>query len=51
MATTTQWSDAFLQLVMHAGRVGLWDWDLRTNLVTYSAEWKRQLGYNQDEIF
>src|SRR6266404_3786522 len=50
MTATTQWSDAFLQQVMHAGRVGLWDWDLRTNLVTYSAEWKRLLGYDEDEI-
>src|SRR5882762_10286895 len=50
MSTTPQWSDAFLQRAMSAARVGFWDWDLRTNLVTYSAEWKRQLGYNEDEI-
>ncbi len=36
---------------MHAARGGLWDWDLRANLATYSAEWKRQLGHYQDEIF
>lgn len=33
-----------------AGGVGLWDWDLRTNEVRYSDEWKRQLGYAPDEI-
>ncbi len=33
-----------------AANVGLWDWDLLTNRVTYSPEWKRQIGYGEDEI-
>ncbi len=33
-----------------AGNVGLWDWDLKTNKVHYSAEWKRQIGYEDHEI-
>ena len=33
-----------------AGGVGLWDWDLTTNEVRYSVEWKRQLGHAPDEI-
>jgi len=33
-----------------AGNVGLWDWDLATNEVRYSAEWKRQIGYQEHEI-
>ncbi len=33
-----------------AGKVGLWDWDLETNEVHYSAEWKRQIGYAEHEI-
>ncbi len=33
-----------------AGNVGLWDWDLKTNTVQYSAEWKHQIGYEEDEI-
>jgi PAS domain S-box-containing protein len=33
-----------------AGGVGLWDWDLRTNEVHYSDEWKRQLGHASAEI-
>jgi PAS domain S-box-containing protein len=33
-----------------AGRVGLWDWDLRSNRVYYSPEWKRQIGYAPGEI-
>jgi PAS domain S-box-containing protein len=50
MTSTPQWSAAFLQQAVHAARVGLWDWDLRTNLVTYSVEWKHHLGYAEDEI-
>lgn len=39
-----------LREAIAAGNVGLWDWNLLTNKVTYSAEWKRQLGYAEDEI-
>ena len=33
-----------------AGNVGLWDWDLKTNKVKYSTEWKHQIGYQDHEI-
>lgn len=33
-----------------AGGVGLWDWDLGSNTVHFSDEWKRQLGHAPDEI-
>ena len=33
-----------------AGNVGLWEWDVSTNEVRYSEEWKRQLGHAPDEI-
>ena len=33
-----------------AGNVGLWDWDLKTNNVQYSTEWKNQIGYEDHEI-
>ncbi|MEW6673735.1 MAG: PAS domain S-box protein [Thermodesulfobacteriota bacterium] len=33
-----------------AANVGLWDWDLVTNQVHYSTEWKRQIGYKDHEI-
>jgi len=39
-----------LRLSTAAGNVGLWDWDLVTNQVYYSPEWKRQIGYEVNEI-
>jgi PAS domain S-box-containing protein len=30
--------------------VGLWEWDLQTDAVHYSPEWKHQIGYEDDEI-
>jgi len=39
-----------LQRAVSAGNVGLWDWDLRTNKVYFSPEWKSQIGYADDEI-
>ncbi len=43
-------SDALLRAAVRAAQVGLWDWDLRSDTVTYSTEWKRLLGYREDEI-
>ncbi|HLA79397.1 MAG TPA: PAS domain S-box protein [Vicinamibacteria bacterium] len=39
-----------LRLAATAGKVGLWDWDLGTNHVHFSPEWKRQIGYQDHEI-
>jgi len=39
-----------LRLSVQAGNVGLWDWDMRSNQVVFSREWKRQLGYDEHEI-
>ncbi len=38
------------RLALRAAQVGLFDWDLRTNQVFYSPEWKRQIGFDDDEI-
>ncbi len=38
------------QLMSETGNIGLWDWDLRTDEVYFSPEWKRQLGYKDYEI-
>jgi PAS domain S-box-containing protein len=43
-------SEARLKLSAQAGNVGLWDWDLRSNKVIFSPEWKSQLGYEPQEI-
>jgi len=42
--------EAQLRRTAHAGNVGLWDWDLATNRVYYSPEWKEQIGYEDHEI-
>ncbi|MBK5967338.1 MULTISPECIES: PAS domain-containing sensor histidine kinase [Thiorhodovibrio] len=35
---------------IRAGGVGIWDWDLATDKVSYSSEWKRQIGCGDDEV-
>ncbi|MDY6946186.1 MAG: ATP-binding protein [Pseudomonadota bacterium] len=39
-----------LEVTARAGRVGLWEWDLSTNEVHFSREYKRQLGYAEHEL-
>ena len=43
-------NEARLRLAVAAGNVGIWEWDLRTQAVYFSPEWKRQIGYREDEI-
>ncbi len=43
-------SEGRLRLLMQASNVGLWDWNLITNEVNFSPEWKRQLGYSIEEV-
>ncbi|WP_156896287.1 hybrid sensor histidine kinase/response regulator [Aestuariibacter salexigens] len=33
-----------------AANIGFWDWDLVSNQVRFSREYKRQIGYNDDEL-
>jgi PAS domain S-box-containing protein len=35
---------------VRGGNIGLWDWELNSNRVHYSPEWKAQIGYGVDEI-
>jgi PAS domain S-box-containing protein len=43
-------AEARLRLVMESANIGCWDWDIPTNTVYHSPEWKRQLGYEDYEI-
>lgn len=37
-------------LAADAALEGMWDWDVVTGVVFYSARWKRLLGYTDDEV-
>ena len=39
-----------LQLATAATRIGLWDWEVGSEGVFFSPEWKQQLGYADDEL-
>ncbi len=37
-------------LGLEASEQGIWDWNVETNEVFYSEQWKKQIGYNDDEL-
>ncbi len=43
-------SEGRLTTTVQNTNIGIWDWDLSSNHVYLSPEWKRQLGYDQDEL-
>lgn len=43
-------SEEKLRQALHASLTGLWDWNTETNEVSFSKEWKGQLGYEAWEI-
>ena len=43
-------SEARTRLLLQAADVGLWDWNLITNTCYFSPEWKRQIGYRDEEL-
>jgi PAS domain S-box-containing protein len=43
-------SEERLMLAFAGAQEGVWDWNLETGKVVYSARWKQMLGYADDEI-
>jgi PAS domain S-box-containing protein len=43
-------SEERLALTVEGSNIGIWDWNLNTNAVFFSLQWKRQLGYEDSEI-
>jgi PAS domain S-box-containing protein len=43
-------SEERVNLAAESSNTGLWDWDLRRDRVYYSPQYKRQLGYDPDEM-
>jgi PAS domain S-box-containing protein len=39
-----------IEVTARAGGVGLWQWEMGSNVVHYSREWKQQLGYSEHEM-
>lgn len=39
-----------LQLAVEIAKLGSWDWEIGTNVVRFSPEWKKLLGYEPSEI-
>lgn len=39
-----------IEVTARAGKVGLWEWDLSSNCMRFSREWKRLLGYEEHEV-
>lgn len=43
-------SEEQITRIVNSAKIGLWDWDLTTDKVFFSSEWKKQIGYEADEF-
>jgi PAS domain S-box-containing protein len=43
-------SEERLSLAFAGAQEGVWDWNLETGAVVYSSQWKRMLGYGDEEL-
>jgi len=39
-----------LELAVNGANIGIWDWDMTSDEVTYNEQWARMLGYSLDEL-
>jgi PAS domain S-box-containing protein len=39
-----------LEMALSGGNVGMWDWDMKTGVVTYDERWAAMLGYDLSEV-
>lgn len=47
---TLRENQAKLELAIQAAHIGPWNWDLITDEVYFSPEWKKQIGYEDHEL-
>ena len=50
LETSLRESEARLRLAAESANIGLWDWNLTTDDIQYSDQWKTMLGYAPDEL-
>jgi PAS domain S-box-containing protein len=43
-------SEERLELAMYGAQLGMWDWDVRSDQLTYNKHWAQMLGFSLDEI-
>ena len=48
--STLQEKQEMLELCWKGTGDGMWDWDMRNDVVVFSNRWKEILGYKPDEI-
>jgi diguanylate cyclase (GGDEF)-like protein/PAS domain S-box-containing protein len=50
IATALRVSEERYALAINGANDGIWDWDLKTDIIHYAPRWKSMLGYEDEEI-